>query len=158
MKHLVAFVIVFTACSSPSQQKKDPWNGFHPDELERAWENKDSVVVNNWIVSLSDSSLPDWKFYGRVAELSRVTGFYYGNADPSEKSYFENIPQNERRIHRRNVSKVYLCYRKSCLFMKKADYEETLPLQDRYWNDTADIESHELKMLSQALDSICLNH
>ncbi len=40
--------------------------------------------------------------------------------------------------------------------MKKATWDETLPLQDRYWNDTADIDSRELKMISKALDSICL--
>lgn len=157
MKHLIAFVIIFTDCSCDSQQKKDPWNGFHPDVLERAWENRDSVVVNNWIVSLSDSSLSDWVFYSRIADLSNVTGFCYGNADPTEKGYWE-ISQTKRQIHKRNVAKVYLCYRKSCLFMKKATWDETLPLQDRYSSDSTDIESHELKMISQALDSICLNH
>ncbi len=117
MKHLLAFVIVFAACSNPFQKEKNPWKGFHPDVLERAWEDGDSVVVNNWIASLSDTSLPDWKFYGRVAELSNVTGFCYGNADPSEKSYYENVPQNERRIHKREMLQKFICVTESHVYL-----------------------------------------
>lgn len=148
-KVVIALSIFFAACSSSVRNNEAVWKGFNPSALESAWGNRDTTEVNKWIVSLSDTSLKDQEFYSRVADLSNVTGFCYGNADPTEKRYWE-IPQDERQVSKRNVAKVYQLYRESCLFMKKTSWDKTLPLQERYWND-----STELGKLKQAIDSLC---
>ena len=153
VKSLIIVFVVFVACNQGGE-KQEVWKGFNPTDLENAWTKGDSSVVIKWISSLSDTVLDDGEFYSRVSYLSNVTGFCYGNADPSEKSFWE-MPKTKREAGKKNVAKVYELYRQSCLFMQKTSWDETLPLQDRYWNDSTELEPEKLKLISQAIDSLC---
>lgn len=148
---LISLLAVNGACI---HEKEDPWKGYDPSVLERAWRKGDSSEIERWIVSLSDSTISDGEFFSRVAYLSSLTGFCYGNADPSEES-FNEIPWSKRQHMRRHVAGVYQLYRQSCLFMKETSWEETLPLQDKYWSDSTELTSEELKQIRRAIDSIC---
>mgnify|MGYP003335418749 FL=1 len=153
VKSLIIVFVVFVACNQGGE-KQEVWKGFNPTDLENAWTKGDNSVVIKWISSLSDTVLDDGEFYSRVSYLSNVTGFCYGNADPSEKSFWE-MPKTKREAVKKNVAKVYELYRQSCLFMQKTSWDETLPLQDRYWNDSTELEPEKLKLISQAIDSLC---
>lgn len=153
VKSLIIVCVVFVACNQ-GRENQDVWKGFSPTDLENAWTRGDSSVVIKWISSLSDTSIDDGEFYSRVTYLSKVTGFCYGNADPSEKSYWK-ISRTERQTNKRNVAAVYKLYRQSCLFMNKTTWDKTLLLQERYWNDSTDIEPEKQKLLIQAIDSLC---
>lgn len=147
---IVAF-IVLGLCSC-DHARQEGIGGLH--DLRTAWNKGDSAVVGSWIISLIDTTLEDGDFYDRVVTLSQVTGFCYGNVDVSEERFW-HTPEKERKINRVNTAKVYQLYYGSCLFMKSTTWDETLPLQDRFWNDTTELSSEELENISKAIHSLC---
>lgn len=147
---IVAFIILgFYSCDRERQEEI----GELPD-LRIAWNKEDSAIVGSWIMSLLDTTLEDGDFYDRVVTLSQVTGFCYGNVDVSDER-FGHRPEKERKINRVNTATVYQLYYRSCLFMKSTTWDETLPLQDRFWNDTTELSSEELENISKAIHSLC---
>lgn len=153
MKNLIFILVILSQVACQNNNITNERLSFKDDEFKRAWHVKDTTTIDLWFTSLADT-LDDYAFYSRLSLISSVTGFCYGNADPTEKSYWV-IPQDERLVNKRNVAKVYQLYRESCLFMQKTSWDETLPLQDRYWNDRTELEPEKLKLISQAIDSLC---
>ncbi len=149
---LILFVLLLVSCQNYEIINKELT--FKDDEFKKAWQDKDTATVDFWFSSLVDT-LNDYAFYSRLSLISGVTGFCYGNADPTEKTYWE-IPQIKRRVNKRNVIKVYQLYRQSCLFMQNTSWDETLPIQDRYWNDSTELEFEKLNLIKQAIDSVCI--
>lgn len=147
------FLMVYSCNQLPDTDSV--WKGYNPRDLETAWNEKDSNTIIKWINSLSDTSLSDIDFYNRVTFLSDVTNFKYGNADPVEKvDGFYLIPKKIREMHKRNTATMYMLYSKSKLFMQPANYEETILLQDKYWNDTTVFDLNQTKLILKAIDSL----
>lgn len=147
---IILFTLIISSCYSDRRANVT----FKDHEFKNAWNNHDTLMIDKWINSLTDT-LDDHLFYSRLSVISSITGFCYGNADPTEDVYWE-VGVNERTIRKRNISKIYQVYRKSCLFLKETTWEETLSLQENYWEDSLNVEQIMLDNLSHAIDSICL--
>lgn len=156
MRKLAIVILTFFLLyySNRKPHREEIWGGFYPGTLEEAFKKRDSALVKKWINSLRDSNLSEVKFYSRVVDLSVCTNFYYGNADPTERDYWD-LPIEQRRMKKRNVAEVYRIYSESCLFMEEVDYEKTLSIQDLFWNNSTELSSSEILGIRNAIDSIC---
>ncbi len=122
--------------------------------LDQAWAEKDSNEINRWILSLSDSNQCDVVFYHRLASLSMITGFCYGNRDLTEQNYW-TTSLLQRIILRKNISKVYIEYSKSKCFMSNVFSDELeIEIQEKYWEENKEIHDKLLKKIRFTLDSI----
>jgi hypothetical protein len=139
------------ACTSPTTNVGR--GDFNSNDLDKAWQLKDSKTVLKWIKSLNDTAMSDSAFYDRVGGLANVSNFVYGMADPWESSHYET-PLWKRQFQRKNVAKVYGIYAKSKVFMDSVDYEQALMIQDRYFTDSADLSPEQLAGIIRAIDNL----
>jgi len=145
--------LIAISCGDVNKIKVD-WNGYDPDNLKYAWITRDTNEVNRWISSLSDTTLSDAIFFSRVAYLSNITHFVYGNADPSEDSYWQ-IPKDERDRFKQDVRIIYSLYSKSCLFMKFVEWEQTLNTFNKYPQNGIAFTKNDISKIVEDLNRIC---
>ena len=134
---------------------------FYLVNLDTAWALRDSSVFRYWIESLAIPTYDDGFFFDRVSALSGTTGFIYGNADVTEKQYWEatHMHSVSFKVH---VAKVWRLYMNSCLFMKPIEREVTHRFQDRVHEATYDTaygiylhDSATLEKLRIGIEALC---
>ena len=130
-------------------------NGFDYDrqELKEAWKEGDSLYLQQWVSHLEEL---DFNTFTHEATNFATTGnFCYGHFDV-ENDPSARYTDKQKKALVFNVIHVNMTYLKSCLFLNwKVDFEETLFIQENYWNDSTQFSNADLDKIRTEMEQFC---
>lgn len=151
MLKTIVLVTVIMLCSTSCHREPEVFK-YDDNRLTLAWEENDSMYLNNWILHLDDLDFPE--FASRISEYTCETNFLYCNIDP-EGDVNSRWTKHQIEVLRRNTGLVYNEYNKSCVFLNKIiTQDDTYCLCLKYWRDTV-LSDQDIDSLRKDLQVIC---
>jgi hypothetical protein len=126
---------------------------FDVNELDRAWQNNDSLYLKQWVFHLEEQSFRS--FADKVTSFATSTNFCFGFFDLGV-DLNHKYTDRQKMAMMYNAIKVNKTYLSSCLFLnKKIIFDSTLFIQNNYWNDSTLFNDTDIELIKNEMERFC---